>query len=279
MFVFRTSDILTANEELVLLTFEFIRFIESDHQYISLVKSTIKTKLTNIIECQLRSAITSNSDIDRTRDTSGTPDLFRAWSLNWTTDKPLFRKALRKFESYFSDLQSTTDSDDIKEEFFNSFQYSIIKQSRHASAADMTLAIEFFTAVSTASNQVEDDRITVIVTRILKAYFRNKKIDVASNANSNANLIDESRSFIKEWTCENIEFFDFNYEKNELIVSVDKHVLYRNVYAFIDRLKDMTMHRKSNKIRNVISQFLRESALIWHFAKLSKLEKNMLRKT
>ena len=143
----------------------------------------------------------------------------------------------------------------------------------------MTLAIEFFTAVSTASNQVEDDRITVIVTRILKAYFRNKKIDVASNANSNANLIDESRSFIKEWTCKDIEFFDSNYEKNELIVNVDKHVFYRNVYAFIDRLKDMTMHRESNKIRNVISQCFREFALIWHSAELSNLEKNMLKKT
>ena len=279
MFVFRTSDILTANEKFVLLTFELIRFIESDHQYISLVKSTIKTKLTNIIECQLRSAITSNSDIDRTRNTSETSDLFRAWSLNWATNKPLFRKALRKFENHFSDFQSTTDSDDLRKESSNSFQYSIIKQSRHASAADMTLAIEFFTAVSTASNQVEDDRITVIVTRILKAYFRNKKIDVASNANSNANLIDESKSFIKEWTYEDIEFFDSNYEKNEFIVNVDKHVFYRNVYAFIDKLKDMTMHRKSNKIRNVISQCLRESALIWHSTKLSDLKKDMLRKT
>ena len=121
-FAFQTSDILAANEELVLLAFELIRFIGSGHQYNSLVKSATKAKLANVTECQPKPATTSDSDTSRTRGTSGTPDLPRAWPLDWATDKPLFRKALRKFESHFSDLQSTRDlNEDLGEGSSNSF--------------------------------------------------------------------------------------------------------------------------------------------------------------
>ena len=152
----------------------------------------------------------------------------------------------------------------------------------------MTPTSEFFSTNQTASvsqNQTKDDRIIVIVTRTFEAYFRNKKTSnvsasFTSNANSNNNnsaSTDDARISIRKWTCENIEFFDLSIENIALVVNVEKHVFYRNIYAFIDRLKDMIVHRKLDKLRNVISQCLREFVLIWHSTKLSDLKKNMLR--
>ena len=68
---------------------------------------------------------------------------------------------------------------------------------------------EFFSTNQTASvsqNQTENDRIIVIVTRTLKAYFRNKKTSNVSasfifNANSNSNnseSTDDARISIRE---------------------------------------------------------------------------------
>lgn len=91
------------------------------------------------------------------------------------------------------------------------------------------------------------------------------------------NVTEETRVSNKEWTCEDIGFFDPSAEGTGPVTNVGKHVFYRDVYCFIDRLKDMTGHRGPDKLRNVIPQCLRGSALIWHSTELSDLEKEMLR--
>lgn len=131
----------------------------------------------------------------------------------------------------------------------------------------MTTKITFSAAnLAAANSRTKDERIAVIVTRILNAYFQIKKFNTRDSAIFNANIIfttiDESRNFNKEWICENIDFFDFNYESIESIINVEKHVFYWNVYTFIDRLKNITIHRRSDKNKNVISQCLRKLALI-----------------
>ena len=42
--------------------------------------------------------------------------------------------------------------------------------------------------------------------------------------------------------AKNVKFFDFDYEdiNNSVIVNVDRHVFYKNVYIFDDRLKNLT---------------------------------------
>ena len=84
-----------------------------------------------------------------------------------------------------------------------------------------------------------------------------------------------------DWKSKDIEFFDSKYEKSthidDSIVNVDRHVFYRDVYVFIDKLKNMTSLREKNKLRIVISQCLRNTVLIWHSAKLSNFEKNLFR--
>lgn len=62
-------------------------------------------------------------------------------------------------------------------------------------------------------------------------------------------------------------------KKNETMITMNCHVFYRDVYVFVDRFRDMAFLRKKNRLKIVISQCLRGSALMWHFMKLSDMKK------
>ena len=71
---------------------------------------------------------------------------------------------------------------------------------------------------------------------------------------------------------EDVDFFDSNYqEKNKKIVnhfafapvvSADKHVFYRDVYAFTNRLLDLVKQHDNETIENVIIACFRNIALM-----------------
>ena len=65
-------------------------------------------------------------------------------------------------------------------------------------------------------------------------------------------------------STENIEYFDFTYENfdNSMIVNVDRHVFYRNVYSFIDKLKELKQNSFEFKIKELVSSCLRDEVLI-----------------
>ncbi len=83
--------------------------------------------------------------------------------------------------------------------------------------------------------------------------------------------------FTKEWTADDIGFFDPGLEGDGPVVNVGRHVFYRDIYAFVDRLKDMMNLRGEDKLRAVLPQCFRGSALIWHSTELSDMEKDLLR--
>lgn len=82
----------------------------------------------------------------------------------------------------------------------------------------------------------------------------------------------------KELNPEEVGFFDPEYEGNGPVVNAGKNVFYRDVYAFVDRLKDMEQIKGEEKLRSVVPQCLRGSALIWHSTELSEMEKTLLRR-
>ena len=63
-------------------------------------------------------------------------------------------------------------------------------------------------------------------------------------------------------TVKKVEFFDLTTDELDSVVNLDKHVFYKDVYAFVNRLKNCSFFRKKEKIRHVIFQCLRETALI-----------------
>ena len=108
------------------------------------------------------------------------------------------------------------------------------------------------------------------------------KFTFSNETSFDDNLSDDNNNEDREtqnWKSDEIDFFDSEYEdvNNALIINVDKHVFYRNVYAFTDKLKNIALLRDENKFRIIISQCLRKSVLIWHFMKLFDVEKLLLR--
>ena len=87
---------------------------------------------------------------------------------------------------------------------------------------------------------------------------------------------------------ENAGYFDPGYQNekehgatsNGPAVNAGKHVYYRNVYVFyvlVGRLKDPARQRDGFKLRNVVTECLRGSALMRYSTELTELERDLLR--
>ena len=74
-----------------------------------------------------------------------------------------------------------------------------------------------------------------------------------------------------------VGFFDPKHQQEQgtdPVVNIGKHVFYRDIYIFVDRLKDLAV---SHDVKRVITACLRGSALMWYSAELINLERDLLR--
>jgi len=66
-------------------------------------------------------------------------------------------------------------------------------------------------------------------------------------------------------SIENVDFFDFAYKNtnNRFIVNVNRYIFYRDIYVFVNRLKDFVKNfTNKQKIKNLILEYLRNTSLI-----------------
>lgn len=122
-------------------------------------------------------------------------------------------------------------------------------------------------------SQLQRQKLIKLMIAIFRAH------DVAF-ANSLSSTTSQQNRKSKNWIFEEIEYFDSKYDElaniESSIVNVEKHVFYRNVYAFVNRFKNLVSFRDNDKLKIAISQCLCESVLIWHFMKFAKIEKALL---
>ena len=90
-------------------------------------------------------------------------------------------------------------------------------------------------------------------------------------------VADPSR--IGKLRAEDLEYFDpeFESEHNEAIVSSGRHVYYRDMFVWIDHLKNLCKIHGEDEVRPKVTQAFRGGVLIWYFTELSDLEKDLLR--
>ena len=60
---------------------------------------------------------------------------------------------------------------------------------------------------------------------------------------------------------DNIDYFDSTCEEEGLVVTISRYIFYKNVYAFVDRLKDFAIIKSNEKIRDALSTCFRGEAL------------------
>ena len=89
----------------------------------------------------------------------------------------------------------------------------------------------------------------------------------------------DDKSIIKFF--ENVDYFDSNYENlnniNVFIVNVERHNFYRDVFVFIDRLKNFAIDFIEFKIKKYVVECLKKFFLKWHVAKFIELKKKLFR--
>ena len=69
---------------------------------------------------------------------------------------------------------------------------------------------------------------------------------------SRNNIVDR---LFKNLTVEEVEFFDFTTDEQEFVVNLNKHVFYKNIYAFVNRLKNIDSIRKKNNLFDHLTMF------------------------
>ena len=93
---------------------------------------------------------------------------------------------------------------------------------------------------------------------------------------------------IKSLSVDQMSYFDSEYKKKrnkttlfsssiESMMITDKYVYYKNVYVFVDRLKNLVSQHEHNQIRNVLKSCFRDDAQIWHIYELSDIIKDFFR--
>ena len=53
----------------------------------------------------------------------------------------------------------------------------------------------------------------------------------------------------KEFRSNNINYFDFETEDEDSIVLINKYIFYKNIYIFVDRLKNLIIIKDKKKIK------------------------------
>ena len=79
--------------------------------------------------------------------------------------------------------------------------------------------------------------------------------------------------------AEEIGYFDPTAEGERDIVTSGKHVIYKNVYEFKDRINTYKLHYSDEEVKNLIPACLRGDALKWHSNEIHEDKKRFLART
>jgi hypothetical protein len=147
-------------------------------------------------------------------------------------------------------------------------QSELSNQSRSNIVSSFEFALEFMFFIAQRS------KIADIVIAALRTIQMQQ---LTSSFTSETQATAQSVDFIKEWTIDEIDFFDSDVDEDDSVINVDRHVFYKNIYAFVDRLKDTIIIRDDDKFRTILFQCFWDAAFIWHFIELFDMKKNLLR--
>ena len=126
--------------------------------------------------------------------------------------------------------------------------------------------------------------INNIFDSIIQAVFAQTRTQISASTFSTFSFVDSSFDFsnieskfynssIKSLSIDQMNYFDFEYKKKkdkttlfssfiEFIMIANKYVYYKNVYVFVDRLKNLVSQHEHNQIRNVLKSCFRDDAQI-----------------
>lgn len=195
----------------------------------------------------------------------------RSWPAEWSTDRAAFRLAVRQLEEAITASNpASTDSAPTG---------NTPEQSTGSSGITEEILRPEMVDGQPSAPAFTDAQKREMAAMIAEAFRNHGGQGPTPPPNDPPNLGMGNGN--GEWKPDDIGYFDPEHDGlanvGAPIVNAGRHVFYRDVYAFVDRLKDMAPLRDEPKLRTALVQCLRGSALIWHSMELSDLEKQLLK--
>ena len=188
--------------------------------------------------------------------------------------------------SYFSiinfDLDSEFDTSRqsiVESDITSSERRSVSIQVDNSQTSSFTQTEEIRRIMSSIQSSFEVDSIlwNDIMIVIIAFASMSRSADETSFSVDNNNDLQSIIRFV-----ENVDYFDSNYENSididQSIVNFEKHNFYRDVYIFIDHLKNLNKITSDSKVKELVIICLKKEALRWYNSKLTEIEKNFFRK-
>ena len=175
-----------------------------------------------------------------------------SWPTEWAVDKSSFRVALKRFEAATRQLAELLRPPSIGN-----------TPPRSPLQAPITSIMGDRGANASGSNQpAVDPALLATIQQIVQTSMQGMMQGMRPAANPDAGMPDPPRS--GKLRAEDLGYFDPDYESenNESIVSVGRHIYYRDMFVWIDHLKDLVKNHSEEEVRPMITQALRGGALI-----------------
>ena len=128
--------------------------------------------------------------------------------------------------------------------------------------------------IITATVNIKINRLNNELRQLLQATAQSTSFLFAAKLNNRHE--NTKFRFFKKRTSKKVEFFDFIAEKLELVVNFNKHIFYRDVYAFVDRLKDVANIRKKKQIKDCHFTMLTRYSFYMTFHEIVRYKKRNL---
>ena len=284
------SSVSELSQSTVLAAYQLHSFIRTGHQHVSTtIPEDLRAIIAHIIShCPVpanaplqvptarttragSAAASRESSVD---DTSPTV----AWLANWAVDRSSLRADVRSFEQRVRPFTITPPSD-----------------SRQGSATTeeipRSMASNNSSGASSSGAQNQDDnyqgsgfseRQYLAMQAMINAALARPQAPSGAPPGGNppgpsgppgSNLPPEApRHSLR---ADDIGFFNPNAEGEGPVVG-EKHVTFRDVFAFVDRLKEMKRRHSEQQVLAVIVSCLKGTAITWHTAELAELERDIL---
>ena len=202
----------------------------------------------------------------------------RIWPSDWALNRSSFRRAFKKL---FKALPHIEPSASISPERLTSRFTSI---SSGSSAIIEEIPRDMATIPSPPGmDQNTWNQIQAVIQASIAALPSQRGLQGDPGSQGPSGIDGGNGSQPRQFkTAEDIDYFDPGYEDadNAFIVTAGKHVFYRDVYVFVNRLKNLVksiMLNATNRVRELISFCFRGEALIWYFIELDDVVRDMLR--
>ena len=169
----------------------------------------------------------------------------------------------------FSSLESFIDKNMSRSTASDSSSQSIISVSSNEKISWSIFRKKWKTMIKSMQIMQVVFQATTAIINIRES----RRFEEATSNNSNDNT---------KWNAEKLRFFDSMYDNKSISIDqvmkhAEKNIYFRDVYLFLNRVKDMTLIHEDQFVRKNLFICLRDTALQWYIAEISIETKELLR--